>query len=152
MSFLFRLTLLLVLICILLPASNTNPSEEAQIDGKQAMTLARAAVSDARGFCERQPDACTAGGKVAAALLHKIEAGARALYAFVSDFFATQPSQKSAEATAPSKKATIPSATDEEPFVARQHGTLIPSDISPSWHGSVPLRPSGELTREKSSN
>lgn len=152
MSFLFRLTLLLVLICVLLPAGNTNPNEETQIDGKQAMTLARAAVSDARGFCERQPDACTAGGKVATALLYKIEAGARALYAFISDLVATQLNQKSADATAPSKTATIPPDADGGSVAARPHGTLVPSDMSPSWHGPVPLRSAGELTRGKSSN
>ena len=46
--------------------------------------MRRAAVSDIRGFCERQPDACVTGGKVAVALGHKAEAGARTLYEFVS--------------------------------------------------------------------
>ena len=50
----------------------------------EAVTLASAAVSDMRGFCERQPDACVTGGKVAVALGHKAEAGARTLYEFVT--------------------------------------------------------------------
>ena len=55
-----------------------------KIDATQAVTLAGAAVSDVRGFCDRQPDACVVGGKVAVALGHKAEAGARTIYEFIT--------------------------------------------------------------------
>ena len=152
MSFLLRLILLLALICVLFPAGNTQLSEEAQIDGKQAINLARAAVSDARGFCERQPDACSAGSKIATALFYKIEAGARTLYGFVSEFVVSQLSQKATDAPAPSKKAAAPSGAELDPVPVRQHGTLIPGDMRPSWHGPVPLRSSGELPSGQPSN
>ena len=59
-------------------------SPDAQIDAAQAVSLASAAVSDMRGFCDRQPDACVVGGKVAVAIGHKAEAGARTIFEFIS--------------------------------------------------------------------
>src|SRR4029077_12671197 len=92
MFFLLRMAFWLSVVCVLLPGGTKSTSPDAQIDATQAMTLAGAAVSDARGFCERQPDACKVGGKVAVALGHKAEAGARTLYEFVS----TKMNEKSA--------------------------------------------------------
>ena len=83
MFFLLRMAFWLGLVCVLLPSGGAK-SPDAQINATQAVTLAAAAVSDARGFCERQPDACKVGGKVAVALGHKAEAGARTLIEFVS--------------------------------------------------------------------
>ena len=83
MFFLLRLAFWLCLVCILLPSGN-KPSSSAKVDASEAVTMATAAVSDVRGFCERQPDACVTGGKVAVALGQKAEAGARTLYEFVS--------------------------------------------------------------------
>ena len=79
MFFLLRLAFWLGVVCVLAAgAARKTASSDAQIDAKQAATLAGAAVSDMRGFCERQPDACVVGGKVVVALLgHKAEAGAR---------------------------------------------------------------------------
>jgi hypothetical protein len=162
MSFLLRLTFLLALVCLLIPNSNTQVNDEARIDSTQAITLAHAAVSDARGFCERQPDACTAGSKIAVALLHKIEAGARALSAFVGEFISAQLSEKSTT-DAPIGKTTTPQNTVSQSVsqsvsqnsmsqnsgklspLSRGHGTLAPADMKPSWHGSVPLLSSGQL-------
>ena len=84
MFFLLRLAFWLCLVCILLPSGNKPSSTGAKVDASEAVTMATAAVSDVRGFCERQPDACVTGGKVAVALGQKAEAGARTLYEFVS--------------------------------------------------------------------
>ena len=84
MFFLLRMAFWLGVVCVLLPGGTKSASPEAQIDATEAVTLASAAVSDVRGFCERQPDACTTGGKVAVALGHKAEAGARTLYEFIT--------------------------------------------------------------------
>ena len=65
MFFLLRMAFWLGVVCVLLPNGNTAPSPQANIDATQAVTLASAAVSDMRGFCDRQPDACAVGGKVA---------------------------------------------------------------------------------------
>ena len=67
MFFLLRMAFWLGVVCLLLPASGTK-SPDGKIDATEAMTVASAAVSDARGFCGRQPDACVTGGKVAVAL------------------------------------------------------------------------------------
>jgi hypothetical protein len=84
MFFLLRIAFWLGIVCVLLPSGTKSTSPDAQINASEAVTLASAAVSDVRGFCERQPDACVTGGKVALALGHKAEAGARALYEFIT--------------------------------------------------------------------
>jgi len=136
MFFLLRMAFWLAVVCMLLPGSGKQTSPEAQIDPKQAMTLAGAAVTDMRGFCERQPDACKAGGKVAVALGHKAEAGALTLYEFVSTKMKDKADKASAQKTVAGKSElkTVPLSTAD-------HGTLTQSDLVPSWHGRVPLPP-----------
>jgi Family of unknown function (DUF5330) len=124
MFFLLRMAFWLCVVCLLLPSGSKTTSPEAQIDASEAVTLASAAVSDVRGFCERQPDACVTGGKVAVALGHKAEAGARTLYEFVS-------------------KLRQKSATGEKAKPGSE-GTLTPADMIPSWHAPVPLPPRRE--------
>jgi|SRR5262249_8680464 len=123
MFFLLRMAFWLCVVCVLLP-SGSKTTREAQIDASEAVTLASAAVSDVRGFCERQPDACVTGGKVAVALGHKAEAGARTLYEFVTKLRGKSGSGEKAK-----------SGSD---------GTLTPADMAPSWHAPVPLPPRRE--------
>jgi hypothetical protein len=120
MFFLLRLAFWLCLVCILLPSGNKSSSTDAKIDASEAVTMATAAVSDVRGFCERQPDACVTGGKVAVALGQKAEAGARTLYKFVTKL---------------REKAGSGDRTGSV------QGTLTPSDLAPAWHAPVPLPP-----------
>jgi len=126
MFFLLRMAFWLGVVCVLLPSGSKTTSPEAKIDASEAVTLASAAVSDVRGFCERQPDACVTGGKVAVAIGHKAEAGARTLYEFVS---------KLREKSASGEKAAGRPGSD---------GTLTPADMAPSWHAPVPLPPRRE--------
>ncbi|HEV8465508.1 MAG TPA: DUF5330 domain-containing protein [Pseudolabrys sp.] len=126
MFFLLRMAFWLCVVCVLLPSGSKTTSPEAKIDASEAVTLASAAVSDVRGFCERQPDACVTGGKVAVAIGHKAEAGARTLYEFVS---------KLREKSASGEKAAGRPGSD---------GTLTPADMAPSWHAPVPLPPRRE--------
>ena len=124
MFFLLRMTFWLGLVCVLLPGSGGD-APAAKIDPASAVTAAGAAVSDMRGFCERQPQACEVGGQVAVAIGHKAEAGARTLYDFVS----TKINEKSTEQTA-------------------DKGTLTPADMAPAWRApasaAVPLPPRRE--------
>jgi hypothetical protein len=122
MLFLLRMAFWLCVVCVLLPSGSKTTTPEAQVGASEAVTLASAAVSDVRGFCERQPDACVTGGKVAVALGHKAEAGARTLYDFV-----TKLREKSTEKAKPGSE-----------------GTLTPADMTPSWHAPVPLPPRRE--------
>jgi hypothetical protein len=126
MFFLLRMAFWLCVVCVLLPSGSKTTSPEAKIDASEAVTLASAAVSDVRGFCERQPDACVTGGKVAVAIGHKAEAGARTLYEFVS---------KLREKSASGEKAAGRPGSD---------GILTPADMAPSWHAPVPLPPRRE--------
>jgi hypothetical protein len=145
MFFLLRMAFWLGVVCVLLPGGTKSSSSDAQIDATQAMTLAGAAVSDARGFCERQPDACKVGGKVAVALGHKAEAGARTLYEFVSTKITEKsaPEQKTAgkTGTKTETKSGPTSAAKVVPVSNLDHGTLSPTDLTPAWHGRVPLPP-----------
>src|SRR6476646_10351165 len=122
MFFLLRIAFWLGVVCVLLPNGTKSASPEAQINATEAVTLASAAVADTRGFCERQPDACVTGGKVAVALGHKAEAGARTLYDFVS-------------------KLREKSAAGEKTGKPASDGTLTATDMAPAWRAPVPLPP-----------
>ena len=136
MFFLLRMAFWLGVVCVLLPSGGTkSTSLEAQIDATQAVSLAGAAVSDMRGFCERQPDACVVGGKVAVAIGHKAEAGARTIYEFIN----AKLNDKSASGDkAPPKMPN--SATAQ----GTANGTLTQGDMQPTWHAPVPLPPRRE--------
>jgi hypothetical protein len=132
MFFLFRMAFWLGLVCVLLPSGGAKTNPDAQIDAGQAVTLAGAAVSDMSGFCDRQPAACKTGGKVAVALGHKAEAGARKIFEFVTAKL-SEKSEPAAKSAAPNGKVVAVSTVD--------HGTLRSSDLAPVWHGPVPLPP-----------
>ena len=132
MFFLLRMAFWLGVVCVLLPSGAKSTSPDARIDATQAVTLAGAAVTDMRGFCGRQPDACVVGGKVAVALGHKAEAGARTLY----DFIIAKMNEKPAPAEKNPAKLVPASAIGQ--------GTLTPADMQPTWHAPVPLPPRRE--------
>ena len=132
MFFLLRMAFWLGVVCVLLPSGTKSASPDANIDAKQAVTLASAAVSDVRGFCDRQPDACAVGGKVAVALGHKAEAGARTIYEFITATLS--------EKSVPAEKATAKVVDVSAPG----RGTLTATDLQPVWHAPVPLPPRRE--------
>ena len=128
MFFLLRMAFWLGVVCVLLPSGTKPTSQDAKVDATQAVTLASAAVSDMRGFCDRQPNACVAGGKVAAAIGQRAEAGARTIFDFI---FA-----KLTEKSASTAKTAAPAASGQ--------GTLTAVDMQPAWHAPVPLPPRRE--------
>ncbi|HEU5019351.1 MAG TPA: DUF5330 domain-containing protein [Pseudolabrys sp.] len=133
MLFLLRMAFWLGVVCLLLPGSGSqSKTPTAQIDAAEAVTLAGAAVSDARGFCDRQPAACQIGGKVAVALGHRAEAGARTLYQFIAAKLSGQP--------APAKD----SIAQAMPVSLQENGTLTAADLHAPWHAPVPLPPRRE--------
>jgi hypothetical protein len=129
MFFLLRMSFWLALVCVLLPGGGDNNKAIAQIDPVSAVSAAGAAVSDMRGFCDRQPQACVVGGKVAVALGQKAESGARALFEMVS-------SQMSGDKSGAKSDAKV--------IAASTSGTLTQTDITPNWHAPVPLPPRRE--------
>ncbi|MGC1464837.1 MAG: DUF5330 domain-containing protein [Pseudolabrys sp.] len=139
MFFLLRMAFWLGVVCVLLPtggAKTVAPAE--QIDAAQAVTAATAAVSDMRGFCERQPDACTVGGKVAVAITHKAEAGARTLYEFFSEKLANNGSNGS-----DANRLVSVSVQGQQ--------TLTQPDLAPAWHAPIPLPPRREAKASRPS-
>jgi hypothetical protein len=144
MFFLLRMAFWLCVVCVLLPSGGAKTtSPDAQIDATQAATLAGAAVSDVRGFCDRQPDACVVGGRVAIAIGHKAEAGARTIYEFIS--------AKLNDKSAPADKATarlVPISATGQGTVS---GTLVSGDMVPTWHAPVPLPPRREARTSRPS-
>ena len=132
MFFLLRMAFWLGVVCVLLPDSGSAPtSPETRINTVQAVTAASAAVSDMRGFCDRQPQACEVGGKVAVAIGHKAQAGARTLY----DFITAQVEDKVEDNAA----VTGSAGTRALPVSVPASGTLTPRDLAPAWHAPVPL-------------
>jgi len=127
MFFLLRMAFWLGVVCVLLP-SGEKTSATPQIDTASAVTAAGAAVSDMRGFCDRQPRACVVGGKVATAIGQRAEAGARTLYEIIST--------KLTEKSEPAKPMQSP-------------GTLTESDLSTTWHAPVPLPPRREARNNR---
>jgi hypothetical protein len=121
MFFLLRMAFWLGVVCVLLPGG-AKTQATPQIDAASAVTAAGAAMSDMRGFCDRQPQACVVGGKVATAIGQRAEAGARTLYEIIS----TTLTEKN------------------EPKPAQAPGTLTATDLSPTWHAPVPLPPRRE--------
>jgi hypothetical protein len=133
MFFLLRMAFWLTVVCVMLPSGgSTSNAPEAQVDAMQAASLAGAAVSDVRGFCDRQPDACVVGGKVAVAIGHKAEAGARMIYDFVTARLNEKPSEKA-------NAKLVPVSGGQA-----VNGTLTAGDMAPAWHGPVPLPPRRE--------
>jgi len=127
MFFLLRMAFWLGVVCVLLP-SGEKTQATPQIDAASAVTAAGAAVSDMRGFCDRQPQACVVGGKVATAIGQRAEAGARTLYEIIST--------KLNEKSEPAKPA-------------HASGTLTESDLSASFHAPVPLPPRREARNNR---
>jgi hypothetical protein len=129
MFFLLRMSFWLALVCVLLPGGGDNKAT-SQIDATSAVMAAGAAMSDMRGFCDRQPGACVVGGKVAVAIGHKAEAGARTIFEMVSAQLKDPPSDKP--------------AGDARAVPASASGTLTAADLAPGWHAPVPLPPRRE--------
>jgi hypothetical protein len=135
MFFLLRMAFWLGVVCLLLPGSGPRANApDAKINATEAVTAASAAMSDARGFCERQPNACAVGGKVASAIGYRAEAGARTLYRFIASQFGGTTSTPAPKATA---QVTAVSTHDR--------GTLTDADLVPAWHARVPLPPRREV-------
>jgi uncharacterized protein DUF5330 len=137
MFFLLRMAFWLCVVCVLLPSGGSQSSDpDRQIDAKQAVTLASAAVTDARGFCDRQPDACQVGGNLMVALGHKAEAGARTLYQFIS--------ARLSEAAEPAGNSAEKTAAKLVPVSGAGNSSLTASDLQPAWRAPVPLPPRRE--------
>jgi Family of unknown function (DUF5330) len=125
MRFLFRLTFWLAVVMLLLPrAGSQSPSN---VGVGEAVSAAKATVSDMRGFCERQPIACAVGAQTAVELGHRAQAGAKFLYDYLNEHL--EPDVAGRTLPRPENRGT-PAGQD----------TLSPADRLPVWRGLHPRR------------
>ena len=128
MRFLLRMGFWLAVILVLLPSGGSQPTPKANVSAIDAMSAAKATMTDMRSFCERQPEACTVGSQTATALGQRAQAGAKMLYEYLNEHFG----ETGTVANSPSGKPT----TAAKPS---QH-TLTPSDLAPAWRGPPPRK------------
>ena len=70
MFFLLRMAFWLSIVLILLPTGSTQRVQSGNdVGASEAISAASATVQDMRGFCTRQPDACSVGSQVAVSLV-----------------------------------------------------------------------------------
>ena len=143
MFFLLRMAFWLGLVLVLLPSGSAQPNaSRTQVGASDALSAASATVGDLRGFCTRQPDACTVGSQVATAIGYKAQAGAKMLYDFLSEALAPRETGSLTSGTprdGSNAKAT-PEKSSPEPT---SQSTLTPSDLAPAWRGPA-LRKDGK--------
>jgi hypothetical protein len=142
MFFLLRMAFWLGVVLILLPSGTAQHGQAAsEVGASDAISAASATVSDLRGFCTRQPDACTVGSQVAVSLGYKAQAGAKMLYEFLTERAANRQAGSTAAAGAQrggagksgSEKAVVEKASED---------TLTPADLTPTWRGTPARRDS----------
>jgi Family of unknown function (DUF5330) len=128
MFFLLRLAFWLSLVLLLLPSGGGQRNAATNVSASQAISAASATVGDLRGFCARQPDACSIGSQVATTLGYRAQAGAKMLYDVLSDALAPQEAAPTRGDAA--KQSVENAATDRA-----SQSTLTPADLAPAWHG-----------------
>lgn len=135
MFLLLRMAFWLGLVLILLPSgSPPHGSATNSVGAADALSAASATVADLRGFCSRQPEACTVGSELATAIGYRAQAGAKMLYDALT------------EALAPHETGSLGGgrpigAVKSRPEQASQN-TLTPADLTPAWRGP-PARKDG---------
>jgi hypothetical protein len=139
MFFLLRMAFWLGLVVILLPAGAAQHAGN-DVKASEAISAASATVGDMRGFCTRQPDACTVGSHMATAIGYKAQAGAKMLYDVLSEAMAPREGA-SPTATMPSRHVAGAKPVPEKAAVERtSQSTLTPTDLAPSWRGPLPRK------------
>jgi hypothetical protein len=97
------------------------------VSALEAMSAAKATVTDMGSFCGRQPDACSVGSQAAVAIGHRAQAGAKMLYDYFNEHFGSQDAGTAANAA----NGTALPLPNPRPS---QH-TLSPADLAPGWRG-----------------
>jgi hypothetical protein len=133
MFFLLRMAFCLSVVLVLLPSGgsqqHTATAPGAELGAMETLSAASATVSDMRGFCARQPDACAVGSQAAAAIGQRAQAGARMVYDFISERAAPRDTG-SITTTKPRQVAS------QAAPAAKSQDTLTAADLVPAWRGS----------------
>lgn len=119
MFFLLRVAFWLCIVVVLLPSGpKTNPNAP-EVSTFEAIGAAQAALKDARGFCEREPEACAVGSQALQVFGQKAQNGAKMLYEFLS----SKPDPKHDEPTGSTPRPGRDTLTAEDrnlPWLAPQ--------------------------------
>jgi hypothetical protein len=134
MFLLLRMTFWLGLVLILLPTGSTPRPSGSEVSASEAISAASATVGDLRGFCARQPDACTVGSQMATAIGYKAQAGAKMLYNVLNEAMAPHETGSLANGT-PRRGGGTKTALEKSAAEKTLQNTLTPADLTPSWRG-----------------
>jgi hypothetical protein len=136
MFFLLRMAFWLSIVLILLPTGSTQPaSSTSDVHASEAISAASATVQDLRGFCTRQPDACTVGSQVAVAIGYKAQAGAKMLYDFLTEKLAPRETGSLPRGAGQHNSGIAKTAFDKSSPDRTSQNTLTPADLAPAWRG-----------------
>jgi hypothetical protein len=139
MFFLLRMAFWLGLVLVLLPIGSAQRSSTGNdVSASEAISAASATVGDLRGFCERQPDACTVGSQVATTIGYRAQAGAKILYDVLSEAMA--PRDTGALGNSGSRHVSGKTASDKSAAERNSQSTLTPADLAPAWRAPVPRK------------
>jgi len=135
MFFLLRMAFWLGVVLVLLPSGSVQPNaSQTEVGASEALSAASATVGDLRGFCTRQPDACTVGSQVATAIGYKAQAGAKMLYDFLSEALAPRETGALTNGT-PRGGRSAKATPEKSPAERTSQNTLNPADLAPAWRG-----------------
>jgi hypothetical protein len=138
MFFLLRMAFWLGVVLVLLPSGSAqHATQTSDVGTSGAISAASATVQDMRGFCTRQPDACTVGSQVAVSLGYRAQAGAKMLYDFLTEALAPKETGALPHGSAPRGSVAKAEPVKSSPDRASQN-TLTPADLAPAWHGPQP--------------
>jgi hypothetical protein len=136
MFFLLRMAFWLGVVLVLLPSGSAqHATQSSDVGASDAVSAASATVRDMRGFCARQPDACTVGSQVAVSLGYRAQAGAKMLYDFLTEAMAPKETGALPHGAAPRGSAAKVEPVKSSPS---SQNTLTPTDLAPAWHGPQP--------------
>jgi len=140
MFFLLRMAFWLGLVLVLLPVGTSQrSSSENEISASEAISAASATVGDLRGFCNRQPEACTVGSQMATAIGYRAQAGAKMLYDALNEAMAPHETGSLANATA-QHSGNGKTTPDKSAAERTSQSTLSKADLAPPWRGPAPRK------------
>lgn len=129
MFFLLRMAFWLGLVLVLLPSGTARRAPQAEVGAADALSAASATVHDLKGFCAREPNACSVGSHIATSMGYRARAGAKMLYEFLTEALAPQETGSLA--------GNMKSAQPGKAAIQRDsQNTLTPGDLAPAWRGS----------------
>jgi len=129
MFFLLRMAFWLGIVLILLPGGGPQRGAAAgDVGAADAVSAASDTVHDIKGFCSREPNACTVGSELATTIAYRAQAGARMLYELLT------------EALAPQQAGSLPGHSGKPDLTKAvlqpaSQNTLTPTDRDPPWRG-----------------